>query len=54
LIFAVATSALDAETEESFAVTINKLRGKVTMTFIIHALPRALVVDAYFKLPSQH
>lgn len=45
LIFDEATSALDAETAEQFAKTINALRGKVTMIFITHALPRQLLVD---------
>jgi ATP-binding cassette, subfamily B, bacterial HlyB/CyaB len=52
LIFDEATSALDVQAAESFAVTINKLRGKVTMIFITHALPKALVIDVHFKLPS--
>ena len=45
LIFDEATSALDAETAEQFAKTINAFRGKVTMIFITHALPRQLLVD---------
>jgi ATP-binding cassette, subfamily B, bacterial HlyB/CyaB len=50
LIFDEATSALDAGTAESFAATINSLRGKVTMIFITHALPAALVVDQSFEI----
>jgi subfamily B ATP-binding cassette protein HlyB/CyaB len=45
LIFDEATSSLDAVTAEHFAVTINQLRGKVTMLFITHALPKGLHVD---------
>ena len=45
LIFDEATSALDAETAEHFARTINALKGKVTMIFITHALPKSLRID---------
>ena len=45
LIFDEATSNLDAPTAESFAQTVNQLRGKVTMLFIAHHLPRGLKVD---------
>ncbi len=45
LIFDESTSNLDPETAEHFAATINQLRGKVTMIFITHALPKALKVD---------
>jgi ATP-binding cassette, subfamily B, bacterial HlyB/CyaB len=50
LVFDEATSALDAPTAEQFAKTINALRGKVTMLFITHGLPRGLKVDALFQL----
>ncbi len=30
---------------EHFAQTINQLKGKVTMLFITHALPKSLMVD---------
>jgi ATP-binding cassette, subfamily B, bacterial HlyB/CyaB len=50
LIFDEATSAPDAETAQSFALTINKLRGKVTMIFITHALPKSLTVDELFHI----
>ncbi|MBX9801065.1 MAG: peptidase domain-containing ABC transporter [Burkholderiaceae bacterium] len=50
LIFDEATSALDAPTSEQFAQTINALKGKVTMLFITHGLPRGLKVDAIFRL----
>ena len=45
LIFDEATSSLDAATAEHFAVTINQLKGKVTMLFISHALPKNLHTD---------
>jgi subfamily B ATP-binding cassette protein HlyB/CyaB len=50
LIFDEATSALDGETAESFAKTINQLKGKVTMLFITHALPKALRVDGVLQI----
>ena len=45
LIFDEATSSLDANTAEHFAATINQLKGKATMLFISHALPKNLQVD---------
>jgi ATP-binding cassette, subfamily B, bacterial HlyB/CyaB len=45
LIFDEATSGLDAATAEHFAETINQLKGKVTMMFITHAMPKNLLVD---------
>ncbi|HWR04554.1 MAG TPA: peptidase domain-containing ABC transporter [Humidesulfovibrio sp.] len=45
LIFDEATSNLDAETAEHFARTINRIKGKTTMLFIAHMLPKALQVD---------
>lgn len=53
LVFDEATSALDAPTAEQFAQTINALKGKVTMLFITHGLPKGLKVDAMFRLTSQ-
>ena len=50
LIFDEATSALDGPTAEQFAHTINSLRGKVTMIFITHGLPKGLQVDAIYQL----
>lgn len=46
LIFDEAVSNLDQATAEHFAGTVNKLKGKVTMLFITHQLPKALQVDA--------
>ena len=45
LLFDEATSNLDQQTSETFALTINKLKGKVTMLFIAHNLPKGLQVD---------
>ena len=45
LIFDEATSSLDAQTAAAFARTINQLRGKVTIVFIAHQVPRGLHVD---------
>lgn len=53
LVFDEATSALDAHTAELFAHTVNALRGKVTMIFITHGLPKGLVVDAIYHLGPQ-
>lgn len=50
LIFDEATSALDGPTAEHFAATINGLKGKVTMLFITHSIPKGLAVDATFHL----
>ena len=45
LIFDEAVSNLDQQTAEHFAKTINRLKGKVTMLFITHQIPRGLQVD---------
>ncbi len=45
LIFDEAVSNLDQQTAEHFAQTVNKLKGKVTILFIAHQLPRGLQVD---------
>ena len=50
LIFDEATSSLDSATAEHFAATINQLKGKVTMIFITHALPKALLVDEMVRI----
>ncbi len=50
LIFDEATSNLDPETAEHFAKTVNTLRGKVTMVFITHQLPKSLQVDHFVRL----
>ena len=53
LIFDEAVSNLDPQTAEHFAKTINKLKGKVTMLFITHQVPRGLQVDEVFHLGTQ-
>jgi len=53
LVFDEATSALDGPTAEHFAQTINSLKGKVTMVFITHGLPKGLQVDAVFRLTAK-
>jgi subfamily B ATP-binding cassette protein HlyB/CyaB len=53
LVFDEATSSLDAQTAEQFAQTINSLKGKVTMLFITHSLPRGLHVDGVFRIGPQ-
>jgi len=53
LIFDEAVSNLDSQTAEHFAKTINKLKGKVTMLFITHQIPRGLQVDEVFSFDSQ-
>src|SRR6266850_1829564 len=50
LIFDEAASNLDAQTAERFAQTVNQLKGKVTIVFIAHQLPRGLQVDEVFAL----
>jgi ATP-binding cassette, subfamily B, bacterial HlyB/CyaB len=50
LIFDEATAALDDPTTEAFAQTINTLRGRVTMVFITHRLPKGLKVDRTVRI----
>ncbi len=50
LIFDEATSNLDVATAEHFCNTINQLRGKVTMLFITHALPKKFQVDEIVQI----
>jgi subfamily B ATP-binding cassette protein HlyB/CyaB len=50
LVFDEATSSLDSATAEHFAGTINQLKGKVTMLFITHALPKNLLVDEVVRI----
>jgi len=54
LIFDEATSALDAQTANAFATTVNALRGKVSMLFVTHALPKTLMVDEIFVIGGGH
>lgn len=53
LIFDEATSSLDIPTAEHFCATINQLKGKVTLIFITHALPKTLAVDEIVQLGAQ-
>jgi subfamily B ATP-binding cassette protein HlyB/CyaB len=50
LIFDEATSSLDPATAEAFARTVNRLKGKVTLLFIAHQLPKGLAVDEVVTL----
>ena len=50
LIFDEAASNLDRSTAEQFARTINQLKGKVTMLYITHQLPKGLEVDEVVTL----
>jgi subfamily B ATP-binding cassette protein HlyB/CyaB len=52
LIFDEAISNLDQETAEHFAQTINRLKGKVTMIFITHQVPKGLQVDEVVNMGS--
>ena len=53
LIFDEAAANLDAQTAERFAQTVNQLKGKVTILFIAHQLPRGLQVDDVFTLSAE-
>ncbi|TAK81598.1 MAG: peptidase domain-containing ABC transporter [Betaproteobacteria bacterium] len=53
LIFDEATSNLDQQTAEQFARTVNQLKGKVTMLFIAHQVPRGLAVDEVLTLAAE-
>jgi subfamily B ATP-binding cassette protein HlyB/CyaB len=53
LIFDEAASNLDVQTAERFAQTVNRLKGKVTVLFIAHQLPRGLQVDEVFTLNAE-
>jgi subfamily B ATP-binding cassette protein HlyB/CyaB len=50
LIFDEATANLDPQTAEHFARTINRLKGKATMLFIAHQLPKGLQLDEVVTL----
>ena len=50
VIFDEVVPSLDQPTAEFFAMTINKLKGKVTMLFITHQIPRGLQVDEVFSM----
>jgi len=50
LIFDEAVSSLDRHTAEHLAVTVNRLRGKVSIIFITHQIPHGLEVDEIVNL----
>jgi subfamily B ATP-binding cassette protein HlyB/CyaB len=50
LIFDESTSSLDAPTAEQIGRTINSLKGRASILFIAHALPRTLQVDQTVRL----
>lgn len=50
LIFDEATSSLDPTTADQIGKTINALKGRVTILFIAHALPRTLQVDHVVRI----
>ncbi len=53
LIFDEAISNLDQATAEHFAQTINQLKGKVTLLFITHQIPKGLLVDEVFSFGAK-
>jgi subfamily B ATP-binding cassette protein HlyB/CyaB len=53
LIFDEAVSSLDQQTAEHFALTINQLKGKATMLFITHQIPKGLLVDEVFSFGAR-
>jgi ATP-binding cassette, subfamily B, bacterial HlyB/CyaB len=50
LIFDEATSSLDPPTAEQVGRTISSLKGRVTILFIAHAIPKSLQVDRTVRL----
>ena len=50
LVFDEAASNLDQHTAEQFARTINRLKGRATILFITHHVPRGLQVDEVYHL----
>ncbi len=54
LLFDEATSHLDAPTAESFARTINQLKGRMTILLIAHQIPKGLLVDEVVSLRPRH
>jgi subfamily B ATP-binding cassette protein HlyB/CyaB len=53
LVFDEATSNLDQSTAEAFAQTVNRLKGKATILFIAHNLPRGLQVDEVLQFDAR-
>ena len=54
LVFDEATSSLDEETAEQFALTLNRLKGKVTMIFIAHEPLKSLQLDSVITLSREY
>jgi subfamily B ATP-binding cassette protein HlyB/CyaB len=52
LVFDEATANLDATAAEAIAQTVNALKGKLTIVFVAHHLPRGLHVDRIIRLPD--
>jgi len=52
LVFDEAVSNLDQQTAEHFSQTVNRLKGRVTMIFITHQVPKGLHVDEVVTLPG--
>lgn len=52
LIFDEAVSNLDQQTAEHFSQTVNRLKGRVTIIFITHQIPKGLHVDEVVTLPG--
>jgi len=50
LIFDESTSNLDKQTAEQFVATANQFRGKISMIFITHDLPKNLQVDEVVRI----
>lgn len=50
LIFDEAVASLDAAAAEQVARAVNEVRGKVTVLFITHKVPKGLVVDQHLTL----
>ena len=43
---------LDPATAESFARTVNSLRGRATILFIAHQIPAGLIADRVLRLDA--
>jgi subfamily B ATP-binding cassette protein HlyB/CyaB len=50
LVFDEAVASLDDEAAEQVAKAVNEVRGKVTVLFITHKVPKSLVVDQHLSL----
>jgi len=50
LIFDEATSSVDLQTAEQLGRTVNALKGKVTILFVAHVLPKTLQPDQIIRI----